>query len=93
MAISTDRARILWPALVALAVLSGCAGPQPTEAPPDVAESWSVTAWGDRFEVFPEIDALVAGKTAVAHTHVTRLSDFAPVVEARVEIVLVGPSG
>jgi len=93
MTINTDRAGVLRPALVALALLVGCTGPEPTETPSDSTESWSVTAWGDRFEVFPEVDALVAGRAAVAHTHVTRLSDFAPVVEARVEIVLVGPSG
>ena len=93
MVISTDRAGVFWAAVVALAVLAGCAGTEPTEAPGDAMESWSVTAWGDRFEVFPEVDALVVGRAAVAHTHVTRLSDFAPVVEARVEIVLVGPSG
>jgi hypothetical protein len=37
------------------------------------AESWAVTAWGQHFELFPEIDALAAGKTAGAHVHVTVL--------------------
>lgn len=51
-------------------------------------DNWSVTAWGSHFEIFPEIDALVAGRTASAHVHVTRLEDFAPVSEGAVEIVL-----
>jgi len=94
MVTSTDRAAgRSWPVFVALVVLLGCAGPRPKEAPKDETESWSVTAWGDRFEVFPEVNALVAGQAAVAHTHVTRLADFAPVVEARVEIILAGPAG
>lgn len=59
----------------------------------DHGEAWSVTALGDRFEVFPEIDALSEGHTATAHTHVTRLADFAPLVEGAVEIVLVDGEG
>ena len=35
----------------------------------------------------------MAGQTAEAHTHVTRLADFTPVVDGRVEIVLVDASG
>lgn len=50
-------------------------------------ESWAVTAWGPGYEVFPEIDPLVAGEVAKAHTHVTRLEDFDPLSEGRVEIV------
>ena len=56
-------------------------------------EAWSVTALGERFEVFPEIDVLEVGRTAMAHTHVTRLADFAPLVEGTVEIVLVDGGG
>jgi membrane fusion protein, heavy metal efflux system len=56
-------------------------------------ESWTVTAWGRLFEVFPEVEPLVAGETATAHTHVTRLSDFSPLTEGSVEIVLSGASG
>lgn len=78
--------------LLALLVLAGCAG-APAAPPEASAETWSVTAWGDRFEVFPEVEVLVAGEVATAHTHVTRLSDFAPVADARVEIVLVGTGG
>ena len=59
----------------------------------DDGETWSVTALGERFEVFPEIDALEVGHTAMAHTHVTRLADFAPLLEGTVEIVLVDGGG
>ena len=52
------------------------------------AETWSVTAWGKHFEIFPEVDALVAGRVGVAHTHVTRLDGFQPMTGGRVEIVL-----
>lgn len=51
-------------------------------------ESWAVTAWGEHFELFPEIDALVAGETALSHTHVTWLTDFSPLTEGTVEAVL-----
>jgi RND family efflux transporter MFP subunit len=51
-------------------------------------ESWSVTAWGEHYEVFPEVDLLAAGETAVSHTHVTILDGFAPLVEGTVAIIL-----
>ena len=80
-------------AVIALALsIAACTSP-PSEAPPAAAESWSVTAWGVDYEIFPEAAPLVAGHSAVAHTHVTRLEDFAPLVSGRVEIVLTGPTG
>lgn len=75
-----------------LAAAAGCGSPA-EERPRAAAESWSVTAWGERFEIFPEADALVAGRTALAHTHVTRLDGFEPLEEGTVEIVLAGPGG
>ncbi|MEE8525024.1 MAG: efflux RND transporter periplasmic adaptor subunit [Thermoanaerobaculia bacterium] len=72
--------------------LAGCGSPA-FEEPAAAAESWSVTAWGTRFEVFPEVEPLSAGEVAVAHTHVTRLDGFVPLVDGEVEIVLSGPSG
>ncbi len=76
-----------------LIALAGCGAPAAEAPPTDVTESWSVTAWGARFEVFPEIGPLVAGETAAAHTHVTRLDGFTPLEDGGVEIVLSGPSG
>jgi len=85
-----------WRALAAAAVLAvaagGCGGGPPPAESGD-AESWSVTAWGERFEVFPEVDPLIAGEASAAHTHVTVLDGFAPLVEGRVEIVLRGEGG
>ena len=56
-------------------------------------ESWAVTAWGQHFGLFPEVDALVAGETANAHVHVTILDGFKPATEGSVAIVLVGAGG
>lgn len=48
---------------------------------------WSVTAWGDRFEIFAECEPLVSGQLAHAYTHVTRLEDFSPVRAGVVSVV------
>lgn len=56
-------------------------------------EGWSITAWGTHFEVFPEVEALVAGETSAAHVHVTRLADFSPLGDGAVEIVLASSAG
>ena len=74
-------------------LLLGCVSSPPTEEHDHSHETWSVTALGERFEVFPEIDALEVGHVALAHTHVTRLADFGPLVEGTVEIVLVDGEG
>jgi membrane fusion protein, heavy metal efflux system len=75
-----------------LLVAAGCrAGDRHAAEAAD--DNWAVTAWGELFEVFPEVEPLVAGATAAAHTHVTRLSDFSPLTEGNVEIVLTGSSG
>ncbi|MXX63318.1 MAG: efflux RND transporter periplasmic adaptor subunit [Holophagales bacterium] len=78
---------------VAVLLLVGCVSTPAAEEHDHSHESWTVTALGERFEVFPEIDALAEGHTAMAHTHVTRLADFAPLVQGTVEIVLVDGSG
>lgn len=57
------------------------------------AEAWQVTAWGERYELFPEVDPLIAGSAAPAHTHVTVLDGFRPLTEGRVEIVLRSAGG
>ena len=92
-----DRARVRGFLIGLVIGLAGCANPaatdSSTEAPAPNAGSWSVTAWGPNYEVFPEVEPLVAGEPAIAHTHVTRLDDFTALVEGRVEIVLSGSSG
>lgn len=79
-------------ALVGLAL--ACGGSDATHTPHDEeAETWAVTAWGELYEVFPEVDALVAGEAAQSHTHVTIVDGFAPLTEGEVEIVLRGEAG
>ena len=78
---------------VAVLLLVGCVSTPAAEEHDHVHESWSVTALGERFEVFPEIDALAAGQPAMAHTHVTRLADFGPLTQGTVEIALVDEAG
>ncbi len=89
------RSRRSWVGALPAVVLLACSAPPPDEPHDDHdhGEAWSVTVLGERFEVFPEIDALAAGQPAMAHTHVTRLADFAPLLEGTVEIVLVDASG
>lgn len=57
------------------------------------AESWAVTAWGEHFGLFPEVDALVAGGTANAHVHVTILDGFKPATEGSVVVMLINDGG
>ena len=57
------------------------------------AEPWAVTAWGELYEIFPEVDPLVAGQTAESHTHVTALADFSPLTQGDVAIVLRAADG
>lgn len=88
---------------LAVATLAACAPPPDPEEhshDPDEhahadehAASWSVTAWGELYEVFPEVDALAAGHAATAHTHVTVLDGFEPLAAGTVEIVLRGAGG
>ncbi len=81
-----------------LVPITGCAD-SPTDRPTGVAasevsgESWSITAWGKRFEIFPEVGPLVAGRSADAHIHVTLLEGFLPLVTGKVELVLSGDTG
>ena len=77
---------------VAAVLLVACVSSPPAEQDDHSHETWSVTALGQRFEVFHELDALAEGH-AMAHTHVTRLADFSPLAQGAVEIVLVDGSG
>ena len=56
-------------------------------------DSWAVTAWGDRFEIFAETDGLEVGATSIAFTHVTVLDGFAALTEGTVSVVLLGAGG
>jgi len=52
------------------------------------AESWAVTAWGQRYEVFAETGALVAGGVATSNAHVTLLAGFSPLRAGAVSAAL-----
>jgi RND family efflux transporter MFP subunit len=73
----------------------GCRGADPGGggASPASAEGWSVTAWGERYEVFAETGPLVAGSMATSNAHVTVLSSFAPLKEGTVTVILRAPDG
>lgn len=62
-----------------------------TEA--DGQDTWSVTSWGDHFEIFAEAGMLAAGETIKSHTHVTALADFSPLAEGRVTAIFRSASG
>ncbi len=79
-------------AVLLVGALIGC-GPPPAEVPSAPAVSWSVTVWGERFEVVTAAGGLVAGRASTANARVTRLDGFSPLAEGRLEIVLSGPSG
>lgn len=84
-------------ALVTAVVLSGaCGGGEVTDADAHGEEhghdhdgdTWSVTAWGGGYEVFPEVGALAVGEIAEAHVHVTVLDGFEPMERGEVRLVL-----
>ncbi|MFN0149258.1 MAG: efflux RND transporter periplasmic adaptor subunit [bacterium] len=81
-----------------IALLAGCSARDDAatddhgHAHPE-AENWAVTAWGERYEIFPECEPLIAGKTAKCHTHVTILSDFSPQREGSAAVVLRAVNG
>lgn len=74
-----------------LAVLEQGCRRAPSKGPGAPApEDWSVTAWGERYEVFAETGPLVAGAAATSNVHVTVLAGFAPLREGVVTLVLRG---
>jgi len=72
---------------------AGCRGTPPVDAPAHDDASWSVTAWGDHYEIFAEVDALIAGHAAMSNTHVTGLSGFSPVASGKVTAILGAQDG
>lgn len=74
-----------------LSVLVSCRGSE--EHRRVEPERWAVTAWGERYEIFAEVDPLVAGAEASSGVHVTVLDGFAPVTEGEVTIKVRGAAG
>jgi len=93
MIVHPDAGSRRWAAVLLVALATAACGGQAGRAPAEEEMGWSVTAWGDIYEVFPETDALVAGRPSTAHVHVTMLADFQPLQAGSVEIVLTGPGG
>jgi len=79
--------------LMSIGALGCRAGAPKGAAAPAPAEGWSVTAWGERYEVFAETGVLVAGSSATSGAHVTILSGFAPLKHGAVTLVLRGAGG
>ena len=79
-------------ALIALVllVIFGCRGKAPDAPAQGSGETWSVTSWGERYEVFAETEPLVAGRSATCNAHVTVLEGFAPLRSGSVTVVLRG---
>ena len=79
---------------LALASIVACRGSDGVpQSPAHDDDGWSVTAWGDRYEIFAETDGLVAGQVAASNPHVTVLADFSPLRSGTVRIVLRSADG
>jgi RND family efflux transporter MFP subunit len=72
-------------------VAAGCRGAAPVDPHEDA--NWSVTAWGEHYEIFAEVEPLIAGKAATSNTHVTVLSGFRPLASGRVTVLLRASDG
>ena len=75
-------------------VLLGAVGCVQEKSPDKLAsepgENWSVTAWGERYEVFAECGPLIAGMSATCNAHVTVLQGFTPLKTGAVSLVFGG---
>jgi len=78
--------------ILTMLVLLGALGCLQEKAPGNLAsepgEGWSVTAWGERYEVFAECGPLIAGRSATCNAHVTVLEGFAPLTVGAVGVAL-----
>lgn len=88
-----DRRIVLLVGWVSIGAL-GCRAVEPKRVGAAAApEAWSVTAWGERYEVFAETGPLVAGASVTSNAHVTVLSGFAPLKDGAVTLVLRSSGG
>ncbi len=82
------------PLMSVLLILTGTLGCGRGEGQQDSTaareEGWSVTAWGQRYEVFAETGPLVIGHRTTSNVHVTVLDGFAPLKQGTVALLLRG---
>jgi RND family efflux transporter MFP subunit len=76
-----------------LIVFAGCRGSVPVDLHAHDDAGWSVTLWGERYEIFAEVEPLIAGQAAMSHTHVTVLAGFRPLVAGKVTAILRASDG
>jgi len=76
-----------------LLAFAGCRGPAPADSHAHDDANWSVTLWGERYEIFAEVEPLVAGQVATSNTHVTVLSGFRPLASGKVTAILRATDG
>ncbi len=84
------RSRLALATIVVLGALGCLKGSAPDSPTPQAGDNWSVTAWGERYEVFPECGPLIAGQPATCNAHVTVLEGFAPLADGAVTVILRG---
>jgi membrane fusion protein, heavy metal efflux system len=88
-----DRRLAVLLGLLSVAGLGCRSNSKDASSPAAEDEDWSVTAWGERYEVFAETGPLVAGTAVTSNAHVTILAGFAPLKEGTVTLVLRGAGG
>ncbi len=79
--------------LLSLCLLVPACREEKAPAQAEEAESWSVTAWSEHYELFAETDPLIAGREAPSHAHFTYLPDFSALNEGSVTGILRAPDG
>lgn len=83
---------------IIVAVFAGCSADHDhdhghSHAADEGSDTWSVTSWGNSFEIFAEAGMLAAGELSTSHTHVTVLDGFSPLTEGRVSAILRSATG
>ncbi len=78
---------------VAIATVSCTSNRTPRAVAPERDHTISVTNWTGKTELFMEHPPLIAGEKARFAIHLTRLSDFKPLTEGRVEVRLTRADG
>lgn len=83
--------RLPWGALALTALLMGC-GEESSLATPPRLDPITVTDFTSTTELFVEFAPLIVGQQSTFAAHLTRLGDYTPVTEGRLDVVLSGGS-